>query len=389
MRVNLALQNIRHSLPRTIVSLAGIGIAITLIFVQLGFRGAVENTALMIYEKMDFDLVVRSRDYLHFIDSGNIPQTALDAARSVNGVQSAVPFHVTLVNWRNPLNSDLRGMVLMGVEPALPTFNSLEVSRDLEKLTSFSQVLVDSESSPEFGPADGHEFSVADIGVQTELAGQKVRIAGLYRMGAGLTANGSAIISVDGYNRLVPWDSVQRPAMGLIKVEPGFNLNEVAAQIIQLNSDAQHQPLVEVLTRQQVLNREINRWIGETPIGFVFTLGVGTAFIVGAAIFYMVLSNDVATRLKEYATLRAMGYRNSWLAAVVLKQAIWLALFAFVPSVIVSIAFYEITSILANLPIFMTTSRLVFVFMLTQLMCMISGTLALRKLWSAEPASLF
>jgi len=389
MRVNLALQNIRHSLPRTIVSLAGIGIAITLIFVQLGFRGAVENTALMIYEKMEFDLIVRSRDYLHFIDSGTIPQSAIDLTRSVAGVRSAVPFHVTLVNWRNPLNSDLRGMVLMGVDPAAPTFHSEEVSGDLDRLTSPSQVLVDSESSPEFGPANGKEFSSLDIGVQTELAGNPVRIAGLYRMGAGLTANGSSMISVDGYNRMVPWDAVWRPAMGLIRLEPGQDPERIAAQIRSLSSDAQNQPTIEVLARREVLARETSRWITETPIGFVFTLGVATAFIVGAAIFYMVLSNDVATRLKEYATLQAMGYRTSWLATVVLRQAVWLALFAFVPSVIVSVVFYEVTSVLANLPIFMTVSRLVFVFMLTQVMCMVSGALALRKLWSAEPASLF
>jgi putative ABC transport system permease protein len=343
----------------------------------------------MIYEEMDFDVMIRSRDYLHFIDAGQVPQSALDLASSAGGVEAVTPFHVTLVNWRNPRNADLRGMVLMGVNPAGGAFASPAIAGDFDLLTSPEQVLVDTESSPEFGPADGRRFSSADVGVTTELAGRPVRIAGLFRLGTGLTANGSAITSTGGFIRMVPWDAIGRPGMGLVRVAAGVDPGEVASRIRRLNSDALGQPAVEVLTRQQVMDRELGRWIGETPIGFVFTLGVGIAFVVGAAIFYMVLSTDVANRLREYATLRAMGYPAPWMAGVVLRQAFWLALLAFVPAALISVVFYEVTSVLANIPIFMTVPRLVFVFLLSQLMCAVSGALALRKLWQAEPASLF
>lgn len=389
MRVNLPLSNLRHSLPRTCISLAGIGIAILLIFVQLGFRGAVENTALMIYDRMDFDVMIRSRDYLHFIDAGLVPQTALDVAVSVDGVNSIVPFHVTLANWRNPRNADLRGMVLMGVDVSRPTFSDPLVSASLSRLTGPFEVLVDTESSPEFGPSAGRRFSGADVGVETELAGRPVRIAGTFRMGAGLTANGSALMSSGGYALMVPWDALHNPAMGLVRLEKDADPDRVVRDIRASLTDARGQPAVEVLSRDEVMRRELSRWIGETPIGFVFTLGVGIAFIVGAAIFYMVLSTDVGNRLKEYATLRAMGYAAPWLAGVVLRQAFWMALLAFVPAALLSVVFYQVTSILANIPIFMTASRLVFVFLLSQLMCAVSGALALRKLWQAEPASLF
>lgn len=389
MRVNLPLANILHSLPRTVVSLSGIGIAIVLIFVQLGFRGAVCNTALMIFEKMDFDLMVRSRDYLHFVNSGTVPLDRLQIAHSAAGVGSVTPFCVALVNWRNPHNADLRGLVLMGIAPGSPSFRDPAVTADLPKLTGADQILVDVESSAEFGPANGKRFSAEDLGVGTEVAGRPVRIAGFYRMGAGLTANGSAIVSADGFARIVPWDSRQHPSFGLVKLAPGRSAGEVAAAIEGLTRDGSGEPTVEVLTRAEVMDRELSRWLNETPIGFVFTLGVATAFVVGAAIFYMVLSTDVSNRLHEYATLRAMGYPGVFLAGTVLRQAFWLALLAFVPALLFSLAFYRITSLLANLPVSMTTDRLLFVFLLTQLMCGLSGALALRKLWNAEPASLF
>lgn len=389
MRINLSIANILHSLPRTVVSLSGIGIAIVLIFVQLGFRGAVCNTALMIYEQVDFDLMIRSRDYLHFIDAGRVRADQLQVAQSVPGVTEVIPFQVTLVNWRNPRNSDLRGMVLMGVSQESPTFRDHEVQAAVSRLSGVNGILVDTESSPEFGPVNDRRFSADDLGVETEVAGRPVRIAGLYRMGAGLTANGSAIVSADGFARIAPWNSWQYPSMGLVRIAGGASADLVAKRILELSRDSGGEPTVEVLTRRQVMDRELARWIQETPIGFVFTLGVATAFIVGAAIFYMVLSTDVANRLREYATLRAMGYPAIYLGGVVLGQAFWLALLAFFPSLVFSLVFYRVTASLANLPIFMTWERLVFVFLLTQLMCAISGALALRKLWNAEPASLF
>jgi putative ABC transport system permease protein len=77
MRTSIALSNIRHHSGRTALSLGGIGIAVVLIFMQLGFLGAVENTATVIYSKMDFDLLVRSPEYL--FASPTIPRSVLSS----------------------------------------------------------------------------------------------------------------------------------------------------------------------------------------------------------------------------------------------------------------------------------------------------------------------
>ena len=103
----------------------------------------------------------------------------------------------------------------------------------------------------------------------------------------------------------------------------------------------------------------------------------------------MILSTDVAHRLSEYATLKAMGYTNFFLSMVVLKQAAYLAFFAFVPSLLLSMILYQLTAAAAKIPIFMTLERVLFVLFLSLLMCGVSGALALRKLWQAEPAELF
>ena len=74
-------------------------------------------------------------------------------------------------------------------------------------------------------------------------------------------------------------------------------------------------PPVVVLTRSEVLWHETWHWLVNTPIGSIFMAGVALALVVGSVVVYMVLSNDVAGQLKEYATLKAMGYTDGFLRA--------------------------------------------------------------------------
>ena len=389
MRTNLALSNILHSLSKTTVSLSGIGVAIVLIFMQLGFRGAVESTATTIYDSMEYDLAVRSPNYLHFVEPGVVSKNVLREISSLSDIQSVMPFHVTLAGWRNPSGDNLRGVMMMGIDPKNAPFVSPKIVADFGQLADSQSVLMDIKSQREFGPLDGVTFKRADVGREAELSRKRVQIAGLFELGAGLTANGSVITTEEGFARFAPGNSGETVSFGLIRLKDGIDATEFLAKVRSRWGSASGTAEVEFLDRHEVNRRELHRWIGETPIGFVFTLGVLISFIVGAAIFYMILATDVANRMTEYATLKAMGYSDYKLSMFVLKQASYLSLFAFVPSLVAALICYGITATLANIPITMTFERVLFVFLLTQLMCGLSGALAIRKLYRAEPAALF
>ena len=400
MRTDLALQNISHNKRRAALSIAGISIAIVLIFMQLGFRGAVANTATMIYARMDFDLMLSSPDYLHFVVPGQIPRHVLDQTSSRPDIKSVSPFHVSMVNWDVPSHSEgskseeSRIIVVMGIEPSAPTFhaNERKVVQDLGKLSHTNFVLIDQKSFKEYGPVNGKRFTDKDIGVTTTVGGKPVTIAGLFEMGSGLTANGALLVTEQGFDRLLPFDSYNNVSMGLIKYADGLSSTQKTSIQKELQDQFRldkNSVEVEVLTRQQVLDRELHRWLNDTPIGFIFFMGVVISMLVGAAIVYMVLSNDVARKISEYATLKAMGYSNWFLAAVVLRQAVYLSIIAYVPSLIVSLTLYWITATVAQIPIFMTLERVFLVFGLSLLMSTVSGALAIKKLWQAQPADLF
>ena len=110
---------------------------------------------------------------------------------------------------------------------------------------------------------------------------------------------------------------------------------------------------------------------------------------MGIVIAYQVLSADVADHLREYATFKAMGFRQGFFLGIILEEAIILAAIGFWPGLVFSELFYQTPAYLTNIQIFMTAERAIAVFIGTILACALSGVLAMRKLAAAEPADLF
>ena len=389
MRINLALLNILHEPRKTALAIAGIGTAILLIFMQLGFRGAVADTATNIYDKLKFDVLLRSADYLHFIDSGRISRDQLEYAASLDGVKDVCELNVSMANWRSPGRGNILGIMILGIDPTNSPFRDRNVDDHFNLLRTADSVLIDQQSHPEFGPADEQRFGPLDVGRVSEISNKHIEIVQTFNMGAGLAANGAAIVSQRGFNRLVPQTDSDFLSFGLITVNDGHSSEQVAQQIREALSTNTGTASLQVLTRQQVVDQELQRWLGETPIGFIFTLGVLIALIVGAAIVYMVLGNDIANRLNEYATMGAMGYSNRFMSWLVVRQAIYLGLFAFVPALILSLVLYRLTGSWANLSLMMEWERVMSVLLMTLVMCGVSGVLAIKKLWKADAAELF
>lgn len=424
MAIPLAWKNLKHNWVRTGVGMAGVGFAAILIFMQMGFRGAIIKTATQIYQSLDFELMIRSPEYLHLTEASTISDRRLLQVAALPQVASVKPFHVTNTEWKTPqrgqnstpLKEDNqygirpglgRGIIVMGIDPSQPPF--VEDERRLNDAASLlispHYVLVDVKSKPEYGPQVVPTFSKADKDVETGLGPSRKKIVGLFELGAGMVSNGACMTNRAGYLSAYPLEKPGSVSLGLIKLETGVD-KQAAAELIRRALGIQQPPLesgedprasdaslsgddVVVLTYDQVVQHEEKRWMEQTPFGLIFTLGVAVAIFVGVAIVYQVLSNDIANLMGEYATLKAMGYGNDYLSAVVMKQAVLLALVSYVPSLVISWILYGVVGGAAGVPMEMNHTIMLTVLCLTVLMCVVSGTAALRKLFSADPASLF
>jgi len=396
MATPLSIYNLKEGGWRTILSISGISIAVTLIFMQLGFLGAVLDTAVLFYNNLKFDLVVRSPNYYHFCDANKFDRSNLDIILSDPAVESVQPFHVSLGKWNYAEASTQRGILIMGVTPEGQTFsanNSYVDLPDLKKLDRPRAILVDRKSRPQFLGADNRErFNEEQIGLRIELNQKLCEVTGIFELGTGLAANGASVIHEDDFRDLFPNYSAQDMSLGLVRLsDSAANDPTVARQRIYeaMGVNAGTSSAVEVLTREEVVYEEVIHWIGNTPIGFIFIAGVVVALIVGAIVVYIVLSSDISKQIGEYATLKAMGYRNSYLSRVVLEQAIILGVISYLVAFAVSLVLYQVVGTAANLPITMTLSRQVIVFAATITMCCVSGSIAMQKLTKADPADLF
>lgn len=121
----------------------------------------------------------------------------------------------------------------------------------------------------------------------------------------------------------------------------------------------------------------------------IFGFSVAMAVVIGLVIVYQVLSTDVADHLKEYATFKAMGYPHRFFLSIVLEESVILGALGFLPGLAAALGLYQVVAGLTGLPIAMSATRAAMVFGGTIIACAASGTLAARRLRTADPAELF
>src|ERR1022692_598219 len=100
MRIQLTVLNLLHQKVRTLIALLGVAFSTILIFMQLGFYGSAATTATVFIDKLDFDLILLSPDYLDINRPGNFARARMAQAHSIDGVESVVPLYVAGNLWR-------------------------------------------------------------------------------------------------------------------------------------------------------------------------------------------------------------------------------------------------------------------------------------------------
>jgi putative ABC transport system permease protein len=278
--------------------------------------------------------------------------------------------------------------MVIGFNPAdRGLFNLPGVSKRPEDQKNIDQILLpdtylfDDKSLPQFGPVS--KWFTEGKTVTTEVRSRKIKVGGLFSLGASFGADGNILTSDTNFQRLFRREKGLID-VGVIRLRSGSDVKETIKLLKQqLPKD------VKIFSREEFIEFEINYWQTSTSIGFIFTLGTIMGFIVGIVIVYQILYTDVADHLSEYATLKAMGYTDLYLLIVVFQEAVILAIVGFFPGMIAAVGLYSMTRNATNLPLMMTVARAATVLLLTFIMCLVSGAIAVRKLRAADPADMF
>jgi putative ABC transport system permease protein len=378
----LAWRQLMKEKTRLAVAVAGIAFADILMFIQLGFESALFDAAVKPHRNLQADLVLINPQFQTLFSVKNFSRERLYQTLGYEGVQSINSVYISTGQWRNPETRLERAILVWGVDPAKSAFKSSEIKQNQDQLKQLYQVIFDQAGRPEYG-------AVADIWKKTgkfdtELNSKAVFVKGLFTDGASFAADGNVITSDSTFLQLFPERKPDRIEVGLITLKPDADPEKVRSQLVNgLPKD------VRVLTPEEFAKVERTYWEAGTGIGFIFGLGTAVGFIVGIVIVYQILYSDVSDHLPEYATLKAMGYTDNYLLGVLIQEALLLAILGFLPGFILSFGLYQVTYAATMLPIFMKMDRAIKVWILTVIMCSVSGAIAIRKLRSADPADVF
>ncbi len=366
---------------RLAVAIAGIAFADMLIFIQLGFQDALYDSAVEPHRNLQADLVIINPQLQTLLSVKSFQRDRLYQTLGYDGVASVAAIYIATGQWRNPTTKLDRAILIWGIDPTRSTFTFPEVNQKLGEIQALNRVLFDRAGRPEYGDIEAAYKQKGAL--EVELNSKVVNVAGIFTNGVSFAADGNVITSDSTFLNLFPTRKAADIEVGLITLKPG------ASRALVKKNIAAAMPDLKVLTLEEFAGIEKTYWESQGAIGFIFGLGVIVGFIVGIVIVYQILYTDVTDRLPEYATLKAMGYSDRYLFTIVLQEAFILAILGFLPSMGIAMGLYQVAKSATLLPIVMKLDRAIFVLVLTILMCVSSGAIAIRKLQAADPAELF
>jgi putative ABC transport system permease protein len=381
--VPLARRNLVADLPRLGRSVAGVAFAVLLMMLELGFRDGYIESMLLMMRQLDGDIMLVNSTMYQFERATSFPRRQLAAARGVAGVASARPFYVDRLRgiWKNPQNQKLYVVPVFAFDPDRPVLLQPEIEDNLAALRQPGAVMVDRHSRDNLGEAE--------VGTRTELGRRDVLVVGTFWLGPNFFNDGNIVMSDRTY---FEWfagagaalDEPPDPEVGVIKVRDGYDASSTRRALRALMP-----PGIAVLTKQEMLDQEAELHARYSPVGPIFTVGAIVGFLVGMLISYQILFSEISDQLSQYATLKAIGYSTPYLAIVVLQQAAFYAVVAYVPAWLISAVLFRLVAAIAVGPMHLTLSLTLTTFALTLAMCILSASIAMRKVIVADPAEVF
>src|SRR5689334_19445543 len=141
-RIPLAWLNLTHDRRRFALSLAGVGFAVVLMFIEMGFYNALLDATVALIDRFDADLVLVSASKTSLQALGTVPRRRLVQARGVAGVESVTPLYLERIRsvWHRPRDGR-RVVRVLGVDPDEPALNFDELHQHAGALRLPNRVL--------------------------------------------------------------------------------------------------------------------------------------------------------------------------------------------------------------------------------------------------------
>ncbi len=370
--VPIAGKSLLHNRRRLTAALSGVVFAVVLLNMQIGIlQGFVANgTGFM--DGLPADVWVMARGTPNFDMTHGISAKALHHVLATEGVEWAEKMIVTWSIWQTS-GGKRENVEIVG----LASGGNLGIPWEVDPpgarlLVEQYGVIIDR--------AECERLEVQGIGEEAEILGRRVKISGFTTGMRSFTTSPYAIM------RLEDADVVQG--------NPG-TVTYVAARARQGVSPGELKrrlqerlPQLEVLTAEEFRARTRHYWLFTTGVGTAFLMAAIMGFLVGAAVVSQVLYSMVTEQRAQFGVLKAVGGGNRFLCRMVLRQALLIAIIGYVLGLSVT---WPLAGLMlsSGTPIQISASLLAGGFVAVVAFCLMAAILPLVKVVRLEPALVF
>jgi putative ABC transport system permease protein len=313
----VAVRLLLHDRVRFAATVFGVGVAVLLILLQLGFLGVLLNRATSTIEQVDADLWVVSRN----VETVDLPVQFSDdlvwVARSTPGVMRADNLTVQYVNAVRP-TGELEAILVYAMRDFQPWGFPRIVDGSTADLRNGRVCLIDGSPSNlrRFGPVRKGDFTV--------LQGMRAMVVAVSQKLFCFTASPIALMSDTTFHEIARTDRFDRVTSYIVvRVADGAD-TRVVQRALQSRLPGQ-----EVLRKSQWESRTRNYWLLTTGLGLNMAMNVSLGVLVGIAVVSLNLYVVTMEHFREFGTIKAIGGRNSDIHAIIAFQGLIYGLLSF------------------------------------------------------------
>jgi putative ABC transport system permease protein len=358
--------------PKSIGALFGVVISIFLIGQQVGIFIFLTNAMSKLVDNIDTDIWVVDNKTTNVSALGQIDLRNLREIESIEGVANVYPLVVTgsAAKFENGKSA---GITLVGAKA--PAFVGGPWGIDSGRV---SDLINEGAVSLEY--FDSKLLGDAKIGARFEIGGKKayaaIQTKGVRGFGASFVFT---TIERARYYSKFPNNKISAV---LVKLKPGADKEQVMATI-------DHNMVgVKAWTKEGFSKATVNTVLTSSGIA----LSVGTliifAILSGSVIIGLTLYSAATDRLRDYATLKAIGATNGYVIKLILIQAFMVALFGYVLGTFL-MEMFRLGISNAGTTYSYTPLMYVAFAVVTLLISMVGAVAAIFRITKVEPASVF
>src|SRR5439155_929342 len=322
--MKLAWQNIVHDRARFSVTVLGVSFAVFLMVFQGSLLAGFLRAASRLIDASDSDIWITARGVQAFEFGTPIESRVREMAAGVPGVLETNRVCMAFAVYRTP-NGTQQVVALVGADPNVGKRFPVPDAPGSGENMSPDAVIYD--------VSDRDLIQVTAMPAEVEVNRHRARIERQingYGAFLGVPFLFTSYRNASRYMGAGPEEAM----FVLLRVDKGYSTSDVQQSL------RQRFPEVDVLTRDEFARKSRTYWTMKTGAGGAILTAAVLGFLIGLVVVSQTIYANTMENIEEYATLKALGASQAFVARIVLSQALIcgmigsvLGLLAVIPSI--------------------------------------------------------